>query len=83
MCGQEYPDQQAYEKALAEKCPSLPREVKEQLDLNNDLNRTYLTDVREGIEDCRAICMSAMVTAPFLAQKTLPTGNFFTDGFEN
>ena len=55
MCGQEYPDQQAYEKALAEKCPSLPREVKEQLDLNNDLNRTYLTDVSEGIDDCRAI----------------------------
>lgn len=55
MCGQEYPDQLSYEKALAEKCPALPIGVKEQLDLNNDLNRTYLEDVSGGMEDCQAI----------------------------
>lgn len=55
MCGQEYPDQQSYEMALTKKCPSLPNEVKEQLDLNNDLNKTYLEDVSDGIEDCKVI----------------------------
>ena len=55
MCGKEYPTQQAYDKELSEKCPALPSEVKEQLDANNDLNRTYLEDLSEGIEPCWSI----------------------------
>jgi hypothetical protein len=84
MCGKEYPSQQAYEKDLSERCPALPGEVKDRLDANNDLNRTYLEDVSAGSEPCWAIHREVVGMLAFsnAIQKHLKTAGLSKAGLE-
>lgn len=52
LCGKEYTDEQSYEKALHENCPSLPDEIAGNLTAHHDLNHRYLEEVSAESEGC-------------------------------
>ena len=51
LCGKEHGNEEAYQEALAGRCPKMPEGMKKYLNDKKDLNLIYLEEVMEGWEE--------------------------------
>ena len=55
LCGKEHPSEEAYQEALADRCPKMPEGMKEYLNDRKDLNQAYIEEIMEGWEQHQEI----------------------------
>ena len=55
LCGKEHASKEAYQEALAERCPKMPHGMKEYLSDRKDLNQTYIEEIMAGWEEHQEI----------------------------